>query len=343
MRRTTFAAGIATLVVGTCLTRPAWGQQVGPMRPPGSAPAQQSTQQESTPIPHSSQSVKVQSNLVNVFVTVRSKDHSIVTGLTKDDFKVYEDGVEQKVEFFSKETDVPITLAMLMDTSGSMYRIMSAEKEAATRFVSQVLRPKDEALIMSFDTDVNLLADFTEDQNTLDDGIHRAEVNVDASGIGGTAGTIPSQGGGTNLFDAVYVACHDQLGQEAGRKALIILSDGEDNGSKISENESIEAAQRADAVIHFLLIRDFGAIEGYGAGIAHKMTDDTGGRTIDVHNEKSLEQAFDTLTEELHSQYLLAYTPTNEKKDGTFRKIRVEVNKPDAKILARRGYYAPWH
>jgi VWFA-related protein len=342
MRRSSFVAAIAMLILAGYPAGRAYGQQVGPMRPPGSAPPPQATQQ-ANPIPRSPQAVKVQSNLVNVFVTVRSKDHSIVTGLTKDDFKVYEDGVEQKVDFFSKETDAPITLAILMDTSGSMYRIMGAEKEAASRFVGQVLRPKDEALVMSFDTDVDLLADFTEDQGTLDDGIRRAEVNVDASGIGGTAGTIPSQGGGTNLFDAVYVACHDQLGQEAGRKALVLLSDGEDNGSKISENEAVEAAQRADAVIHFLLIRDLGAIEGYGAGIAHKLTDDTGGRTIDVHGEKSLDKAFDELTQELHSQYLLAYTPINEKKDGTFRKIRVEVDRPDAKILARKGYYAPWH
>jgi len=341
MRRTSFVAGLVILVFSAGAARQARGQQVGPMRPPGSAPPP--TAQQQKPIPQAPQTLKTQTTLVNVFVTVRSKDHSIVTGLTKDDFKVYEDGVEQKVEFFSRETDVPITLAMLMDTSGSMYRILGAEQETASRFVRQVLRRKDEAEVMSFDTDVDLLADFTEDPSMLDDAIHRARINVDASGIGGTAGTIPSQGGGTNLFDALYVACHDQLGPEAGRKAIVILSDGEDNGSKISENESIEAAQRADAVIHFLLIRDFGATEGYGAGIARKLADETGGRMIDVHNEKTLEAAFDALTEELHSQYLLAYTPTNEKKDGTFRKIHVEVDKPDARLLARKGYYAPWH
>ena len=341
MRRTTFVATFVMLLLAGVSAGRAWGQDVGPIRPPGSAPLP--TGQQANPIPHSSQTLKTQATLVNVFVTVRSKDHSIVTGLTKDDFKVYEDGVEQKVEFFSRETDVPITLAMLMDTSGSMYRILSAEKEAASRFVREVLRRKDEAMVMSFDTDVDMLTDFTEDPSTLDEGINRAQINVDASGIGGTAGTIPSSGGGTNLFDALYLACHDQLGSEAGRKALVILSDGEDNGSKISENEAIEAAQRSDAVVHFLLIRDFGAIEGYGAAIARKLADETGGRMIDIHGEKSLDKAFDELTEELHSQYLLAYTPTNEKKDGTFRKIRVEVDKPDAKLLARKGYYAPWH
>ncbi|HTV58186.1 MAG TPA: VWA domain-containing protein [Verrucomicrobiae bacterium] len=340
MRRTSFVAGLVILVLACFSAGRAWGQEVGPMHPPGQAPTPPA---QSAPIPHSSQTLKSQATLVNVFATVRSKDHSIVTGLTKDDFKVYEDGVEQKVEFFSRDTNVPITLAILMDTSGSMYRILGSEKETAARFVRQVLRKRDEAEVMSFDTDVDLLTDFTEDPNELEEGINRAQINVDASGIGGTVGTIPSQGGGTNLFDALYLACHDQLGPEAGRKAIVILSDGEDNGSKVSENEAIEAAQRADAVIHFLLIRDFGAIEGYGAGVAHRLSDETGGRTIDVHNEKSLENAFDILTEELHSQYLLAYTPTNEKKDGTFRKIRVEVDKPDTKVLARKGYYAPWH
>jgi len=342
MRRTSFAAAFAILAFAVFPGLQCWGQQVGPMRPPGSSPAPPQ-QQQANQIPHSPQTLKSQVNLVNVFVTVRSKDHSIVTGLTKDDFKVYEDGVEQKVEFFSRETDVPITLAMLMDTSGSMYRILPAEKDAASRFVREVLRKRDEAMVMSFDTDVDMLADFTEDPSTLDEGIQRAQINVDASGIGGTAGTIPSQGGGTNLYDAVYLACHDQLGQEAGRKALVILSDAEDNGSKMSENDAIESAQRADAVIHFLLIRDFSAIEGYGAGVAHRMAEQTGGRVIDIHGEKSLDKAFDELTEELHSQYLVSYTPSNDKRDGTYRKIHVEVDKPDAKLLARKGYYAPWH
>ncbi|HUO35243.1 MAG TPA: VWA domain-containing protein [Candidatus Acidoferrum sp.] len=341
MRRTSFAAAFAILALAAFPGAPSWGQDVGPMRPPGSAPPP--SQQQANPIPRSPQTLKSEVNLVNVFVTVRSKDHSIVTGLTKDDFKVFENGVEQKVEFFSRETNVPITLAMLMDTSGSMYRILPAEKDAAARFVREVLRKRDEAMVMSFDTDVDLLADFTEDPSVLDEGIQRAQINVDASGIGGTAGTIPSQGGGTNLYDAVYLACHDQLGQEAGRKALVILSDAEDNGSKMSENDAIESAQRADAVIHFLLIRDFGAIEGYGGGVASKMAEQTGGRVIDIHGEKSLDKAFDELTEELHSQYLLAYTPTNDKRDGTYRKIQVEVDKPDAKLLARKGYYAPWH
>jgi VWFA-related protein len=229
----------------------------------------------------------------------------------------------------------------MMDTSGSMQRILGAEQDAASRFVHEVMRKKDEALVMSFDTDVNLMADFTEDPSVLERAIRRVEINVDASGVGMTPGTVASQGGGTNMFDAVYLACHDELGTEAGRKAVIILSDMEDNGSKVSEQDAIEAAQRADAVVHVLLIRDFMATSGYGVGIANKMASDTGGRVIDVHNEKSLEKAFDEITQELRSQYVLGYYPTNEKHDGAFRKIKVEVTQPDVKVLTRKGYYAP--
>ena len=285
--------------------------------------------------------LQVQTTVVNVFATVRDKRNAIISDLSQDDFKVYEDGVEQKIAYFTKEVDMPITLGVLMDTSGSMYRIMSSEQDAAGRFVREVMRKKDEAMIISFDTDVNLLADFTEDVNELDRAIHRAQVNVDASGIGGTGGTVPSRGGGTNLYDAVYVSCHDQLSSEAGRKAVVLLTDAEDTGSKVSMEDAVAAAQHADAVIHVILIQDFGATEGYGPGVAMRMSGDTGGRVINVRNEKDLEKAFDVITEELRSQYVIGYYPANTKRDGTFRKIKVDVSRPDLKILARKGYYAP--
>ena len=228
-----------------------------------------------------------------------------------------------------------------MDTSGSMQEILNAEKEAASNFVQEVMHKKDEAIIMSFDTDVNLLADFSEDPSVLQHAIRRAEINVDATGIGGTGGTVPSRGGGTNLYDAVYLAAHDELASEAGRKAIILLTDAEDTGSKLSENDAIESAQRADAVLHFILIIDPNASEGYGPGVASKMAHETGGRVISVRNDAGLRKAFDTIAEELRSQYVIGYYPVNIKHDGTFRKIRVDVDRADLKILARKGYYAP--
>ncbi|HXJ17008.1 MAG TPA: VWA domain-containing protein [Candidatus Polarisedimenticolia bacterium] len=310
--------------------------QQGPMLPGARGPVQATQQQQP---PQLQQPLQVQTAIVNVFATVRDKHKAILSNMTKDDFKIYEDGVEQKIAYFKKEADLPITLALLIDTSGSMANILGAEQDAASRFVQQVMRKKDEGIVISFDTDVNLLADFTEDTSVLERAIRRAEIN--AAGPVITPGTIPQKGGGTNLYDAVYLACHDELATEAGRKAVILLTDAEDTGSQMSEQDAIEAAQRADAVIHVLLITDYSATEGYGPGVASKMAGDTGGRVINVHNQKTLNKAFDAISEELRSQYALGYYPTNTKRDGTFRKIKVEVSRGDTRVLARKGYYAP--
>jgi VWFA-related protein len=325
-------------------------QGPGPAPPAGAAGQgnQQGNQQPAPqPIPETGKTLKVQTSLVNVFATVRDKHNGIISDLKQEDFKIYEDGQEQKVAYFAKEVDIPITLGMLMDTSGSMDRLLSAEQDTAVRFLKEVMRPKDEAMVMSFDLDVDLLADFTEDTSVLASAIRRTTINT-AGGLGPvTPGTIPNSSvGGTVLYDAIYLACHDQLATEAGRKAVVIMTDAEDEGSKLSLQDGVEAAQRADAVIHVLLMADVGGFIGRGmdydgASVARKMADDTGGRVIDVHDEKSLEKAFDQISEELRSQYVLGYYPTNAKRDGAFRKIKVEVARPDTKVLARKGYYAP--
>jgi VWFA-related protein len=349
MRVTRLAAGIITLALAgypavatiAAGTSPRASSQE-PM-PRSSDPSQTSQQQP----PESPQALKVQTTLVNVFATVRDKKNGIITGLNQQDFRIYEDGVEQKVDFFSKDMNLPITLAILIDTSGSMQNILGAEQDAASRFVRTVMRKKDEALIISFDFDVNLLADFTEDPEVLNRAIHRAEISAVSSGGVVTPGTVPQgSNGGTDLYDAVYLACHDELASEAGRKAVILLTDAEDTGSKLSLNESIEAAQRSDAVIHVLRLADepfyFGMGMGYGgASVARKMAEETGGREIEVRSEKNLETAFSLISEELRSQYVLGYYPANNKHDGSFRKIKVEVTRSDSKVLARKGYYAP--
>jgi VWFA-related protein len=313
-----------------------------------SAPPQNSQgDQQNKQVPQTGQTLKVQTALVNVFTTVRDKSHFLINNLKQDDFKIFEDGQEQKVAYFTKEVDLPISLAILVDTSGSQADVLGAEQDAATRFVSRVLRKTDEALVMSFDLDIDLLADFTEDKALLENAIRKTVINVDGSGAGGTTGTVPSgSNGGTDFYDAVYLAAHDKLTGEAGRKAIIALTDAEDTGSKLKVQDAIEAAQRSDAVVHVLLISDVGfyyrQMSGYsGASVAKKMADETGGRVIEVHNNNSLEKAFDELSEELRQQYVLGYYPTNPKHDGSFRKIKVEVNRPDLKILCRRGYYSP--
>jgi VWFA-related protein len=339
MRLTSLAAGILTLAAAGFLAIS--GSSSGAGSRTSSPQGQQQT-------PESSQTLKVQTNLVNVFATVRDKKNGLITDLKQDDFKIYEDGVEQKLAYFSKDMNLPITLAILIDTSGSMQNILGAEQDAASRFVKTVMRGnKDEAIVISFDFDVNLLADFTQDPEVLEEGIHRARISAISAGGVVTPGTIPNNNaGGTNLYDAVYLASHDELATEAGRKAIIVLSDAEDTGSKLSLNEAVESAQRSDAVIHFLRLSDepfyFGMGMTYsGSSVARKMADETGGREIEIKSEKNLEGAFALISEELRSQFVLGYYPSNTKHDGTFRKVKVEVARPDSRVLARKGYYAP--
>jgi VWFA-related protein len=281
--------------------------------------------------------IKTQVNLVNLFVTVRDKSKRIVTDLKQGDFKVSEDGQDQKIAFFSKEVTLPITLGLLMDTSGSEQYMLGAIQDGASSFLNRVMRKGDEAMIITFDLDVDLLADFTDDRSQLNRAIHKASINAPSAMV--TPGTLPSNNGGTDFYDALYLACNDKLSTEAGRKAVVVLTDAVDTGSKVRVEEAIEAAQRTDTVVHVLLVYD--PREGANSGIAKKITDETGGRMIVVNSEKHLQEAFDQISEELRSQYTLGYYPTNSARDGKFRKIKVEVSNHDDKVLARKGYYAP--
>jgi VWFA-related protein len=284
--------------------------------------------------------IRSQVNLVNLFVTVRDKNKRIVTDLKKEDFKLQEDGQDQQIAFFSKEVTLPITLALLLDTSGSEQFMLGSIQDMGGRFLDRVLKKGDEALVMSFDTDVDLLSDFTDDRGQLDRAIRKTRINAPMSGGMINPGPVPtSHITGTAFYDAVYLACNEKLNTEAGRKAIVVVTDAQDEGSKVRIEEAVEAAQRTDTVIHILLVAD----PRYGAnsGAAKKMTEETGGRMIVANNEKHLSEAFDQISEELRSQYTLGYYPTNTAHDGKFRKIKVEMGNHDYRVLARKGYYAP--
>jgi len=277
---------------------------------------------------------------VNLFVTVRDKNKRIVPNLTQNDFKAYEDNQEQKIAFFSKEVTLPITLGLLLDTSGSEQEMLYAIQDAGSQFLGRVIRKGDEAMVMSFDTDVDLLADFTEDRAILDRAVRKSRINVPMSGGMVNPGPISNAHvTGTALYDAIYLACSEKLSTEAGRKAIVIVTDAQDEGSKMRLEDAIEAAQRTDTVIHILLVADprFG---GNGS-VARRLTEDTGGRMISVSSEKKLLQAFDEISEELRSQYTVGYYPTDTAKDGRFRKVKIEMTGKDLKALTRKGYYAP--
>ena len=285
--------------------------------------------------------IKTEVGLVNIFATVRDKNKRIVADLKQEDFRITEDNQEQKIAFFSKEVALPITLGLLLDTSGSEQDMLGAIQEAGSTFLHRVLRKGDEAMILSFDSDVDLLSDFTDDRAQLDRAVRRARINIPSLGsIGGNPGPIGSrQITGTALYDAIYLACTEKLNTEAGRKAIVIVTDAQDEGSKVREAEAIEAAQRTNTVIHIILVID--PRYGGNPGAAKKLVEETGGRVLNASSEKKLMQAFDEISEELRSQYTLGYYPTNSERDGKFRKIRVEASNHDLKVLARKGYYAP--
>ncbi|HEV2195529.1 MAG TPA: VWA domain-containing protein [Candidatus Acidoferrum sp.] len=306
-------------------------------------PPQQSTQEPPQQSDQQNPTIKSQVNLVNIFATVRDKKKLIIPSLKKEDFRVFENDQEQKIAFFSAEKTLPVTLGLLIDTSGSEQNRLPAEQEAATAFLNRVLRKGDEAMVISFDVDVDLLSDFTDDRAQLDRAIRSARINAPTVSMV-NPGPLPPESRtrglrGTAFYDAIWTACGEKLATEAGRKALVIITDADDQGSKVRVEEAIEAAERTNTVVHILLVHDPGF--GWRPDIAHKIADATGGRVIEVSSEKHLQEAFDQISEELRSEYTLGYYPTNAARDGTFRKIKVETTDKDLKVLARKGYYAP--
>lgn len=291
-------------------------------------------------VPQVSGTKQINVNLVRLYVTVRDKHGAIVTNLQKDDFKVFEDGTEQKIAFFSKDMTDPITLAVMMDTSGSEQYMLDAEKATASRFLRDILKKDDLATVISFDTTVNMLADFTDNQEVLQAAIDKAEINAPVA-AGPTSLNLP----GTVLYDAIGQICSGKLPEEAGRKALIVLTDAEDEGSTQTLKGAVYDAQEANAVIHVLLIADRGGFFTRGtfysgSMVAQEMAQQTGGRVVAVRNDNDLDKAFDEISQELRSQYVVAYYPANATANGAYRKIKVEAGK-DLKVLTREGYYAP--
>jgi len=294
------------------------------------------------------ETLKVNVDVVQLFFNVKDKKGALIPGLTKDDFEVFEDGHPQTIKYFTAESNLPLTLGILIDSSGSQQRVLGMEQEVGADFLNLILREKDMAFVISFDVNVDLLQDFTNSTKLLRAALNKARINT-----GGGVGSIPGLGGGpvptsgmpkgTLLYDAIYLASHDELSHEVGRKAMIILSDGEDQGSQLKIKDAIEAAQKADAIVYVLLIADRGFYGGFGySGDSEmkKLTFETGGRVIEVGNKyDKLKEAFNQISQELRSQYNIGYTSTNPKHDGTFRKVEIR-SKKSYKIQSRNGYYA---
>ncbi len=334
-----------------------WGQDVpSPDAPPVSTVP---PSDDAAPAPLPKETLHVTSSLVTEYFTVRDKHNALIPNLAKSDCSVSDDNQPQKLVSFHAQADQPLTLGILIDTSGSQQYVLPLEQQSADEFLSRILRLKDQAFVVSFDIGVHLEQDFTANVHELEAAINHVEINTGGgSGQGGVPGIgegpIPTQGApkGTVLYDAVFETSTQKMNGQTGRKALILLTDGEDEGSDMKIGQAIAAAQNADAIVYVILIADpafyyqqgYGFPMGYSGGAAmHDLTLPTGGHVINVgHNGKRLEDAFDEIEEELRTQYEAQYVPTTPL-NGSFHPVNVvchDLDNPKLKVQARKGYFS---
>jgi len=311
------------------------------LAPPG-LPQQKQKPAEDLPPP-----ITVDVDVVNILASVHDKRGGLIGNLSKDDFTVVEDGKEQTIKYFERETELPLTIGLLVDVSRSQRNLIEIEREAAYQFFSQVLHKKDMAFLISFGEDSELLQDFTGSARLLQKGLDQLRESAPVGGL--HPGPVPTASNprGTVLFESVYLAANEKLTREVGRKAIVLITDGVDQGSRITRDKAIEAAQRADAVIYSIYYSDPSAYGFGGFGFGHpgdgdlrRMSDQTGGRVFRVDRKHTLPDVFKELQDEMRSQYAIGYTPLNAAKDGSFRKVEVRVRDKNLKVQARNGYYA---
>jgi len=328
-----FAALCALLVVSFT---PARAQQAGQQ------PAPPAPQQQGPPF-------VTEVRLVDVIFTVLNRRQKFVTDLEKENFKVTEDGAPQDIRFFSRQTDLPLRVGLLLDTSNSIRDRLKFEQEAAIDFFYSTLRRnKDLAFLMIFDNEPSIIEDYTGDTDKLRDAINRQRA-----------------GGGTALYDGIYVACNDRLAHPPMppgptpevRRVLVVISDGDDTHSDRAKSQAIEACQRAGVVIYAISTSTqwVTATEAAdptkrvnrkihkeaGDKTLDQLTGETGGRAFFPYRVDDLAQSFQDIGDELRSQYSLAYVPQSKSVDGAFRKIKIEVDRKGLIVRARKGYYAP--
>lgn len=291
------------------------------------------------------QAVRLGAQLVTVPFNVTDKSNRYINDLAKEDLEITEDNKSQSIFSFERQTDLPITIAMLIDISGSQEYTLPYEKAAGQRFLQKVLRPqKDLAAIVSFEGDTELVQNLTQDMNKLSRALDSVRVPVTGSAVGGIGGTPPINGGsrvgGTSLYDAVYAVSADLLSREAGRRVIILLTDGQDTTSRIKMREAIERTWRNEVLVYPIGIGD--RSYGIDSGTLKKIANETGGRAFFPRDEADLDKAFRLIEEDLRSQYILSYEPANETRDGSFRTIQVKVkNRKELTVRHRRGYFAP--
>jgi Ca-activated chloride channel family protein len=291
--------------------------------------AQQPAEQKPAPVDQPNTRITIDVTRVNVLFTVTDKKGRFITDLTKDDFAVAENKKPQVIQEFTAETDLPLRIAILIDTSNSIRDRFKFEQEAAIEFVNSVIRPRqDKAMLVSFDTAAELVADLSDDTLKLAKSIRDLR-----------------PGGGTALYDAIYFACRDRLQQDQPRhkfrRAIIIVSDGDDNQSRVSRDQALEMAQKADVVI-YSISTNISKIENDGDKVLTYLSAETGGQAFFPFKVQDLAQSFENIANELRRQYNIFYRPEPLKADGLYHVISVKVNgRKDLVVRARGGVYSP--
>ena len=273
--------------------------------------------------------IKKRVDEVNLLFIATDKHGKFVRNLNQGDFSILDDHKPpQSIVNFRRETDLPLHLGLLIDTSGSVRTRFDFEQDAAITFLEQTVRPNfDQAMVVGFNTQSTVMHDFTDNASVLADGVRRLH-----------------NGGGTALFDAVYKACHDKLNRKSDdhpvRRAIVVLSDGEDNQSQYTESQAIEMAQRAEVIIYAISTDDSGLILR-GDTVLQQLADATGGRAFFPYKNKDIKNSFAAIEDELRSQYIVSYHPADFEADGRYRPIEITAVKKDLQVRARKGYYAP--
>jgi VWFA-related protein len=315
--------------------------------------------------------------VVNVFASVHNGKNEVVRDLKQEDFTLEEDGRPQVIKYFSRETDLPLTLGLMVDTSGSQRRVLGEEKDATSKFISQVMREdKDKAFLIKFDAEAEEMQELTSSKKKLQSALNDVQPGEprqlqrrDPNSGGGQPSGGGRNGGGTILYDAILLASDEELKKLQGRKAMILLTDGDDHGSRSSLSECIESAQRADTIVYSIYFADeehsnfspgfggpgMGRRGGMGGGggrprqqmsrgdgkkILQRISKETGGAFFEVTKKMTLDKVYQQIEDELRSQYNLGYTPEKSDSGSGFRRIKVTAKGKGLVVQARDGYYA---
>ena len=284
--------------------------------------------------------IRVDVKVVNVLATVRTKKGEIIRNIPQEEFALFENGRPQKIRYFARETDLPLTIGLMVDTSMSQQKVLGEQRGACRRFLDQVLRDnKDQVFIMQFDMSVKTAQILTSSRHKLDEALAFVDTPTRQQ-------LMQQIGGGTLLYDAMVMAANDTMSKVTGRKALIVLSDGVDTGSHLAILDSIEAAQRTDTITYSIYFTDPGAYGMFMGGgpngrkVLQRMAFETGGGFFEVTKKLSIEQVFNQIQDELRSQYSLGYVSDVPVEISEFRKIQLTVKQKGLVVQARDRYWA---